>query len=139
MAEINELKFITKENLETFAKNLFIPEIPEIPEIHEQKIKKFRLFAENKNYIVSNIIFTSRVDIYYEGTDDPYTFGDDRIMHVDWYVRSNKDCLLLQKLGKTGIYTITNWINNEEKLISTDKQTTYLDFFLLGEYETVYA
>lgn len=126
---IKKLKFITKENLETFAKNLYIP----TPEA--KTIKKFTLNTYNKlSTTVDGIIFTLSVkNSSSSGYGYGYGYGSDNIGEYFCQLKANKNCLVLISNNDEDQFFI-DCSANTLKTISVDSNEKSFDIFLLGTY-----
>lgn len=133
-----EIKFITEENLNTFAKNLFIPQ-------QNKELIKFTMNT-NENKTISNINFTTKV-FEDEDEDEYYYYGMGSVVYEevgeevgevvkDYYcsIKSDKNCLLLFYQKQYGNFIFIDCIANESKVISIDQNESNFTFFLIGEY-----
>lgn len=131
-----EIKFITEENLNTFAKNLFIPQ-------QNKELIKFTM-KTNESKTISNINFITKVfededeDEGYYGYYGMCSVVDEEVGEVvkDYCcsIKSDKNCLLLFYQKQYGNFIFIDCIANENKVISIDQNESNFTFFLVGEY-----
>ena len=122
---IKKLKFITKENLETFANNLYIP---------TKTIKKFTLNTYNKlSATVDGITFTLSVK---NSSSSGYGYGYDNIGEYFCQLKTNKNCLVLISNNDEDQFFI-DCSANTLKTISVDSNEKSFDIFLFGTYNLV--
>lgn len=120
---IKKLKFITKENLETFANNLYIP---------TKTIKKFTLNTYNKlSATVDGITFTLSVK-----NSSSSGYGYDNIGEYFCQLKTNKNCLVLISNNDEDQFFI-DCSANTLKTISVDSNEKSFDIFLFGTYNLV--